>query len=76
MEEILAFIIGSPALRTFAEGIAIKVVADFFHRRASDPNFLGASDALFVALANATTDEEKLSAQKALQALYAKPRAS
>jgi hypothetical protein len=76
MEEILAAILGSPAFRAFVVAESIKVFAEIFHRRASDPNFLGSSDTLFVALANATTDEERLSAEKALQALYASPSAS
>lgn len=76
MEEILAGLVASPAFRALIEGIAVKVVADIFHRRAADPNFLAESDSLFVALGAAKTPEDKLNAEKALQDLYSKPRSA
>lgn len=70
---MLAFLVSSPAFRSLVEGIAIKIIADIFHRRASDPDFLAKSDALFQARALATTDEDRLNVEKAIQALIAQP---
>lgn len=53
------------------EEIAVKVIADIFHRRASDPAFLQASDAVFAELAAAQTPEDQKNAHMALSKLMA-----
>lgn len=71
LEEILAFLVSSPAFRSLVEGIALKIVADIFHRRATDPDFLAKSDALFQARTLATTDEDRMNVEREIQALMA-----
>jgi len=45
MEEVLALILANAAFRLFVEELVLKAVAQVFHRRASDPNYLALSDA-------------------------------
>lgn len=71
MPEILLALIGNAEFRALVEGVAVKVVAEIFHRRAIDPAYLAKSDAAFAAHASATTDEEKQNALKGLQSLFA-----
>ena len=71
MGEILTFILTNAAVRTFIEGLAIKIVADILHRRSIDPQFLTSSDTVFAQISNAKTDEDRINAHKALQALMA-----
>lgn len=71
MPEIIAGLLADAAFRLFVEELTLKAVAQVFHRRASDPNYLALSDSIFVQLANAKTDEEQLNAQKALKSLLA-----
>lgn len=69
MEEIMSAVLASPAFRTFVEGVAVKIIADIFHRRSIDPDFLTNSDAAFAALSAAQTDEDKQNALVKIQAL-------
>ena len=69
MEEFIATVLSNPVIRTFVEGLVIKVVADILHRRATDPAFLQKSDEAFAAMSNAKTDEDRLNAQKSIQSL-------
>lgn len=71
MGEIVAAVLSDASVRTFVEGVAIKIISDIFHRRSMDPNFLANSDAAFSALAAAKTDEDQLSAIQSIQALIA-----
>lgn len=73
MEEILAIVLGSPAVRAFVADIAISVVASFLHKRTTDAAFLAASDKAFAELAKAATPEEVTSAQNLLRLLMSSP---
>ena len=80
MEEILQFILTNPKVLLLVEGVAAKVaygiVADIFHRRATDPSFLAASDAAFAQLAAAPTAQEKQNALTAIENLMGPPPAT
>jgi hypothetical protein len=71
--EVISALLENEAFRGLVEGIALKVamavVGDILHRRASDPDFLNRSDAVFSQLSNAKTDQEKQDAQTALSTL-------
>lgn len=69
--EVVALLLANPEFRSLVESLAVKVVAEIFHRRAVDPAYLAKSDAAFAAHASATTDEEKQNALKGLQSLFA-----
>lgn len=69
MTEILLALITSPEFRSLVEEITMKIVADVFHRRSVDPDYLAKSDLAFANLYNAKTSEEKTSAQIAVQSL-------
>jgi hypothetical protein len=71
LEEIIVALLANAAFRATVEGIVVKVVADIFHRRATDPNFLQASDTVFAALAVAKTQEDLTNAQNSLRTLMA-----
>jgi len=69
MEEALIFLLSNAVVRTFLEGLCIKIVAEVFHRRATDPAFLYSSDAAFSQFASAKTDQEKSDALLKIQSL-------
>ncbi|QMV49895.1 MAG: hypothetical protein [Mu-like cryoconite phage AB09] len=70
MEEIVVLILTNPAIRAFVEGVAVKIVAEIFHRRAVDPEFLKRSDEVFARYSQAQSEEENASASKDIQALF------
>jgi hypothetical protein len=67
--EVVELILTNPIVRSFIEGLVIKIVADVIHRRTVDPQFLAKSDTAFAAYSTATTDEETQNALKGIQAL-------
>lgn len=67
MEAFISALMSNVVFRTAIEEITIKILADIFHRRASDPNFLSSSDAAFSALSAAKTEEEINAAQSILR---------
>jgi len=69
LEEIIAVLLSSPAIRGLIEEIALKLFADIFHRREIDPAFKAASDSAFGLLSAAKTDEEKTHALAEIQRL-------
>ncbi len=71
MPEILIALLANPGFQKLIEGVAVKCIAEIFHRRSIDPTYLTRSDAAFAAHATAKTDEEKTNALKQLQSLFA-----
>lgn len=69
MEAFILALLANVAFRTAIEDIAVKLLADIFHRRATDPAFMASSDAAFSALSAAKTDVEVSDAQVKLRAL-------
>lgn len=74
--EVIAELLANSAFRLLVENIAIQVIADLFHRRAANPDFLAQSDAAFRDLAQAKTPEEQLIAQNAIRVLMAESSGS
>lgn len=70
MEEIVVLILTNPAIRAFVEGVAVKVVAEIFHRRSIDPEFLKKSDEVFAKYSQAQSEEEVSNASKDIQDLF------
>ena len=73
-EAIILAVLSSPAAMELISSITLKIVAEIFHRRATDPNFLASSDITFAQVINSKTDEEQTNALKALQDLMSTPR--
>jgi len=76
MEEILVALLSNAVFRMTVEEIAVKIFAEIFHRRSTDPDFLNKSDQVFKQLQEAQGDDQKqLAAHQALQGLMALPSA-
>lgn len=69
--EVIGAILAIPAIRGMIEDVAMRAIADIFHRRSVDPNFLTKSDAAFAQLSAAKTPEETTNAQLLLRNLMA-----
>ncbi len=69
MTEIIEELLASPIIKSFIEGLVIKIVADIWHRRTTNAAFLQSSDSAFAQLATAKTPEEQQNAQRAFQSL-------
>jgi hypothetical protein len=69
MAEIIEAILASPVVKAMIEGICVKIISDLLHRRATDPDFLTQSDAVFAAISAANSPEALTLAQKDLAAL-------
>lgn len=70
---LLAAAIKEPEIRSFLEEMTIKVIAEVFHRRSLDPEYLAASDSAFRQWGNAASVEEKDAALKNLLGLLNRP---
>lgn len=68
-EALLAALLGSATIRGYIEDLAMKVIADVFHRRSVDPEYLKQSDAVFAQRAAAKTVADKDAAQDSLRKL-------
>lgn len=69
IEQILSALFGNAAFRALVTDITVRVIAEIFHRRSVDPEYLRKSDQIFEQIATAQTDEEKENAHRALQSL-------
>lgn len=69
MDALITALLSNAAFRTLLEGVAIKVLGEFFHRRVLDPAFLQSSDAALGQYFAAKTDEDKANALAAIRAL-------
>lgn len=73
MVEVIEAILADPLVRSYIEGVTLKIVADILSRRAADPDFLAKSGAAFAALSSANTPEGIIDAQNTLRLLLASP---
>lgn len=73
MEEIFIALLSNPVVRSFIEGICVKVIVEIFRRRALDPDWQKKSDEVFDRYASAETEEEKTNALLAMQNLISTP---
>lgn len=69
MTEFLAALIENPVIRGFIESLVLDIVSKVFASKGADPEFLKKSQAAFVALSSAKTDDERTNAQKLLRDL-------
>lgn len=74
LKAVLEAAVGSPVVKSFLEETAIKIVAEVFHRRSIDPQYLADSDSAFRQWGTATTEEEKDAALANLVGLLNRPR--
>lgn len=66
---IITATLAIPAVRQEIQALFLTFMAEVFHRRQIDPQYLSQSDAAFSQWNAAETEEEKLAAQKSLAAL-------
>ncbi len=69
MEELIIALLANPAVRTFVEELVVKVVAELFHKRSTDPVFLAKSNQAFAQWGSAQTEQERMDAAKNLSTL-------
>lgn len=66
---VIVGILSLPPVKEFLHDLVCRIVAEIFHRRTTDPEYLAKSNAAFELLGAASSEEEQKNALKAIRGL-------